>query len=184
MKHLNRTVLFMMAVCVFGSSGVGQTPSSPQVVPVARPGKIATYFNADRNVTTVVLGFSDVGGESPCGLYLSANSSYPGKVAAAPREITLVMMRITPEERIKSAPLRDLTFVSDGEVMNLGLMETASQQTNMDLRLETLQLSVPYDSFLKISNAKSVEAKLGSAKFALTENNLTFMRQFAKRFKP
>ena len=86
--------------------------------------------------------------------------------------------------KIESAPLRDLTFFSDGEVMNLGLMETASQQINMDLRLETLQLSVPYDSFLKIANAKSVEAKLGSAKFALTENNLTFMRQFANRFKP
>ena len=53
----------------------------------------------------------------------------------------------------------------------------------MDLRLETLQVSVPYDSFLKIANAKSVEGKLGIVKFALTENNLNFMRQFAVRFK-
>ena len=131
----------------------------------------------------VVLGFSDLGGESPCGLYLSANGFYQGKAAVPPSKITLVIMRITPEEKIKSAPLRNLTLIADGEMMNLGVMETASQQTNMDLRLETLQLSIPYESFLKISNGKRVEAKLGSAKFALTENNLSFMRQFAEKFK-
>ncbi len=117
------------------------------------------------------------------GLYISANSSHPGKTTASPNAVNLVILRITPEERIKSAPLRDLTFTADGHVMNLGLMETASQQTNMDLRLETLQTSVPYESFLKIANAKSVEGKLGSVKFMLTENNLNFMREFASRLK-
>ena len=52
-----------------------------------------------------------------------------------------------------------------------------------NLRLETLQTSVPYESFLKIANAKSVEGKLGSVKFTLTENNLNFMREFASRLK-
>ncbi len=62
-------------------------------------------------------------------------------------------------------------------------METASQHSNMDLRFEVLEASVPYDSFLKVINAKSVEAKLGSAKFKLTDNNLSAMREFASRFK-
>ena len=180
---MQRLLTFLITVCAFVLSALAQSPESPQVVTVSRPGKIASYFNGERNMTTVVMGFSDVGGESPCGLYLSANGSYEGKTAATPNKINLVIMRITPEEKIKSAPLRDLTFISDGETINLGLMETASQQTNMDLRLETLQVSVPYDSFLKIANAKSVEGKLGIVKFALTENNLNFMRQFAVRFK-
>ena len=170
---------------VFGSlalSAFTQTPS-PQIVTVTRPGKVASYYNATKDVTTVVLGFSDVGGESACGIYVSASASYPGKAAAPPVDIKLVIMRITPEEKIKSAPLRDLTFSADGQVMNLGLMETVTQQTMMDLRWETLQISVPYESFLRIANAKTAEGKLGSAKFVLTENNLNFIRQFVSQFK-
>ena len=176
---MQRFSTFVMAVVVFAFSA----PNHSQVVSVSRPGKIATYFNSERNITTVVMGFSDVGGESACGLYLSANGSYEGKTAAQPNKITLLIMRITPEEKIKSAPLRDLTFTPDGELMDIGVMETASQQTNMDLRLETLQLSISFESFVRIANAKKVEAKLGSAKFELTTNNLNFMSQFADKFK-
>jgi hypothetical protein len=67
--------------------------------------------------------------------------------------------------------------------MNLGLMETGSQQTNMDLRFETLQISMPYESFLRIASAKKVEGKLGPAKFTLAENNLSFVREFVGRMK-
>jgi hypothetical protein len=161
----------------------GQNPTSPVAVPPMRPGKVATYYNAAKDITTVVLGFSEVGGESPYGLYISANSFYAGKTATAPNQIKLVIMRITPEDKIKSAPLRDLIFLVDGEELNLGLMETTSQQTNMDLRLETLEASLPYDSFVKLANAKIVEGKLGTAKFRLTDSNLNFMRSFASRFK-
>jgi len=161
-------------------AALGQTP---QTVVVARPGKIASYYNDAQNKTNVVLGFSDVGGEAGCGLYISANASYPGKTVVTPSDIKLTIMRITPEEKIKSAPLRDLTFTVDGQPINVGVMETASQQTVMDLRWETLQIPVPYESFVKIANGKAVEGKLGAAKFLLTENNLNFMRQFATRLK-
>ena len=183
MGTLGRIMFLAAALCNLGASTFAQTQSAPQVVSVTRPGKVASYYNSEKNTTTVVLGFSDVGGESACGLYVSANSSYPGKAPASPNAVNLVILRITPEERIKSAPLRDLAFTADSQEINLGLMETASQQTNMDLRLETLQTSVPYDSFLKIANAKKVEGKLGSGKFMLTENNLNFMREFARRLK-
>ncbi|HET6893155.1 MAG TPA: hypothetical protein VFH31_18770, partial [Pyrinomonadaceae bacterium] len=113
-----------------------------------------------------------------------ANASYPGKTVVSPADVTLTIMRITPEEKIKAAPLRDLTVTADSAVMNLGVMETASQQTMMDLRWETLQIAVPYSSFVKIANAKDVAAKLGLAKFVLTKNNLNFMRQFTSRLKP
>jgi hypothetical protein len=43
--------------------------------------------------------------------------------------------------------------------------------------------TVPYESFLRIANAKNVEGKRGSAKFLPTENNLNFMREFAGRLK-
>ncbi len=181
MRNPIRITAILMIVCSFALTEFGQTP---QTVTLTRPGKIASYYNAAQDKTSVVLGFSDVGGEAGCGLYISANASYPGKSVVSPAEVKLTIMRITPEEKIKSAPLRDLTFIPDGEAMNLGLMETASQQTIMDLRWETLQIAVPYGSFVKIANAKTVEAKLGAAKFVLTENNLNFMRQFASRLKP
>jgi len=180
---MRRITLILSLLCCFGPSVRGQNPTSPVTIIPVRPGKVATYYNAAKDITTVVLGFSDVGGESPCGLYVSANSFDAGKTATQPSQIKLVIMRITPEDKIKSAPLRDLTFSIDGEVLNLGHMETASQQTNMDLRLETLESSLSFDSFMKIANAKTVDGKLGSAKFRLTDNNLSFMRAFASRFK-
>ena len=171
-------------LAVFAAVAPIHFAQSPQTVPVMRPGKIASHYNAPQDKTTVVLGFSDVAGESSCGLYISANASHPGKTVISPADVTLTIMRITPEEKIKAAPLRNLTVTADSVVMNLGVMETASQQTMMDLRWETLQIVVPYLSFVKIANAKNVEAKLGLAKFTLTENNLNFMRQFASRLKP
>jgi hypothetical protein len=176
-------MILSAALWSVGIPALAQTQPGPQIVSVTRPGKVATYYNAEKNSTTVVLGFSDVGGESACGLYISANASHPGKTAASPNSVNVVVLRITPEEKIKSAPLRDLTFTADGQVMNLGVMETGSQQSNMDLRFETLQISMPYESFLKIANAKKVEGKLGPANFMLTENNLSFIREFVSRMK-
>ncbi len=109
---------------------------------------------AAKNTTNVFLSFTDVGGESACGLYIAAGYSYEGKTTAPPSEVNLIMMRITPEEKIKTAPARDLRFTADGEIINLGLMETARQESNSGLRWETLQTSVPYKSFLKIAYAK------------------------------
>src|SRR6267142_405767 len=180
---LGRMILVTAALGMLGLPVLAKTQQGPQIVSVTRPGKVATYYNAEKNSTTVVLGFSDVGGESACGLYVSANASHPGKTGAPPNSVNLIILRITPEEKIKSAPLRDLTFTADGQMMNLGLMETGSQQTNMDLRFETLQISLPYDSFLRIANAKRVEGKLGPANFMLTENNLSFIREFVGRMK-
>jgi hypothetical protein len=183
MSTLGRMILLTTALGMLGVPVLAQTQQGPQIVSVTRPGKVATYYNAEKNSTTVVLGFSDVGGASPCGLYISANASHPGKTAASPNSVNFVILRITPEEKIKSAPLRDLTFTADGQVISLGLMETGSQQSNMDLRFETLQISLPYESFVRIANAKKVEGKLGPSNFMLTENNLRFIREFVGRMK-
>jgi len=178
-----RIIVLTALLCGLAQFASAQTKPGPQIVSVTHPGKVFTHYNAERNSTSVVLGFTDVAGESPCGLYISANASYPGKTVAALNSVNLVILRITPEDKIKAAPLRDLTFTADGQLINLGLMETSSQQSMLDLRLETLQISVPYESFLRIANARRVEGKLGSARFGLNENNLTFIRQFAERLK-
>ncbi len=184
MTKFAKVVFLFTMLCSFALSAVGQnTALPPQTLPPARPGKIARSYDDAKNVTSVVLSLTDVGGESACGLYIAASFSYPGKIATPPNEVIIVMMRITPEEKIKAAPDRDLTFTADGEIINLGLMETARQESIFGLRLENLHTPMPYKSFLKIVNAKKVEAKLGSANFTLTESNLNFMRELANRTK-
>ena len=84
MSTLGTIILLTAALCSLGIPAFAQTHPGPQIVSVTRPGKIATYYNADKNSTTVVLGFSDVGGESPCGLYISANAD-PLPVFLRPR---------------------------------------------------------------------------------------------------
>ncbi len=62
---MERTVLIFAALYVFAPSVFGQNPTSPVTITAPRPGKVAIYYNAVKDTTTVVLGFSDVGGESP-----------------------------------------------------------------------------------------------------------------------
>ena len=184
MTNPEKTIFLLTMLCAFALSAIGQnTTPPPRTLPPARPGKIAMSYDDAKNVTSVVLSYTDVGGESACGLYIAASFFYPGKAATPPDEVNIIMMCITPEEKIKTAPDRDLTFTADGEIINLGLMETARQESSFGLRFETLHASMPYKSFLKIINAKKVDAKLGSANFILTENNLNFMRELANRAK-
>src|SRR5439155_8647746 len=90
MRHLAKIQFTLTILVSFSFTLLGQ---SPQTVTITRPGKVASYYNAANDKTNVVLGSSDVGGESGCGLYVSANASYPGKTIRSVVEVKLTIMR-------------------------------------------------------------------------------------------
>lgn len=78
---------------------------------------------------------------------------------------------------------RDLSVVADGETLRLGRMGLLSQSTDV-MMTEVLEATVPYKTFLKITNAQVVEMQVGKSKFELRSNNLMALRDLNNRVKP
>jgi len=78
---------------------------------------------------------------------------------------------------------RSLYALADGERLDLGTAEHDS-----DVRLgglsESLAVSVPYDTFVKIANGTNVEMKLGTKEFKLKDEHLEGFRDLASRMVP
>jgi hypothetical protein len=77
---------------------------------------------------------------------------------------------------------RDLSVVADGQTYRLGKMRLASQSTDT-LMTETLEVTMPYATFLKIAKAEVVEMKVGQTQFELRQQNIVAFRDMVNRVK-
>ena len=75
---------------------------------------------------------------------------------------------------------RDLSVVADGETIRLGRMSLLSQSTDV-MMTEVLETTIPYKTFLQITNAQVVEMQVGKSKFELRGNNLMALRDLNNR---
>jgi hypothetical protein len=119
---------------------------------------------------------------------LQASLHCPGKQLDYVRRVTL---RLTFESKDwdarHPADERDLTAVADGETVRLGRMKLVSQGVGdswlaSDTK-ETLEVSVPYASFLKLARAAYVELSVGKTSFAMREKNIAALRDMNNRVK-
>ena len=75
---------------------------------------------------------------------------------------------------------RNFSAVADGDTIQLGRMALVSQSTDV-LMTEVLEATVPYKTFLKITNAQIVEMQVGKNRFELRGNNLMALRDLNNR---
>ncbi|HEX7175413.1 MAG TPA: hypothetical protein VF240_09155 [Pyrinomonadaceae bacterium] len=89
--------------------------------------------------------------------------------------------RHTPAER-------GLVVVADGETLRLGSMSLVSNEVGsgllVDKSKEVLEISIPYDAFVKIARADSVEMRVGADAFPLRDKNVAALRDLNSRVKP
>lgn len=82
---------------------------------------------------------------------------------------------------------RELFVVADGERLKLGRMAlvTADVERNqlLDGKKEVLEVSVPYETFVKMARGQTIEIKVGKSVFALQEKNLAALRDLNNRVK-
>jgi hypothetical protein len=77
---------------------------------------------------------------------------------------------------------RELSVVADGHTVRLGRMELVSQE--LDTRMsETLEVTLPYNTFKKLALADIVEMQVGKSRFELREKNLDALRDLNNRVK-
>lgn len=172
-----------------------QAPAPP---PLKHGGKIETNYDGFAHETVVELKRMSVTCDMAKGLQsvvkglcvsLRATLHCPGRQLEYVRRATL---RITFEAKDWDARHppneRDLSAVADGETIRLGRMTLAAQGVGdswlADDSKETLEVTVPHDTFLKLARADYVELSVGKTTFALRDKNLAALRDMNNRVKP
>ncbi|HEX8148663.1 MAG TPA: hypothetical protein VF591_15890 [Pyrinomonadaceae bacterium] len=169
-----------------------------ETAPPKHGGKIETAYDGFAHETVVSLKRMSV----TCGTAKGSQSIFkgvcvslqaalrcPGRQLEYVRRVTL---RFTFEAKNWDArhppSERDLSAVADGETLRLGRMTLVSNAVgegwdDEDAK-ETLELDIPYDKFLQLTRAASVEFSVGKTAFALRDKNVAALRDLNNRVKP
>jgi hypothetical protein len=120
-------------------------------------------------------------------LWMTAYFISPGKLLVKPR-LVVIGFRSWTMDQTKYAVDRTLMIDLDGSVLNLGPMEVVERRIdpNMELHsnqylIESLELPLPYETFLRITNAGKVKMALGGTEFQLTNEHLEAFRDLISR---
>jgi len=120
-------------------------------------------------------------------LWMTAYFISPRKVLVKPRFV-IIGFRSWTMDQTKYAVDRTLMIDLDGSVLNLGPMEVVERHIdpNMELHsnqylIESLELPLPYETFLRITSAGKVKMALGGTEFQLTNEHLEAFRDLISR---
>lgn len=173
------------------------TKLSGEPMPLEHGGKIESVYDGFAHETVVTLKRMSVTCETAKGsesilkgvcVSLQAALHCPGKQLDYVRRVTL---RLTFETKNWDArhPLgqRDLSAVADGETLRLGRMSLATQGVSeswfAEDSKETLELDIPYPTFLKLARSADVRLSVGKTGFALRDKNIAALRDMNNRVK-
>ncbi len=187
-------VLATLAVVVCAQEG-GRRPATP--LTLEHGGKIETSYDGFARETVIALKRMSVTCEGVRGLQgtlkgvcvsLQASLHCPGKQLDHVRHATI---RLTFEAKDwdsrHPSNERALSAVADGETIRLGRMSLVSHGVSeswlAEDTKETLEVSVPYEAFLKLARAEYVELSVGKTTFPMRDKNIAALRDMGNRVK-
>lgn len=152
-------------------------------------GKIESKYDGFTHETTITLkkmritcGSIEGNWKDAC-VSLEASLHCPGIQLDYVRQASLQLIFQTKDwDQRHPLNQRYLSVVADGETYRIGKMKLASQSTDT-LMTETLEVTMPYKTFLKIARAEIVEMKVGQSQFELRQQNIVAFRDMVNRVK-
>ena len=161
--------------------------------------KIDTSYDPIKEITTVRLTPMQVYGEPVASsnyigsdeASFDASFTYSGRtLRAQPKRVLLSL--ISTSQDWKYTDFRKLTAIVDGRRLKLGQMEhvpsfTVNASANVksdDYISQALAVSLPYKTFLRITNGEKVRIRMGPREFVLDKNHLDALRYFATQMVP
>ncbi len=203
MKHSSLTILLLL---LFVSASFGQTQTANLKPPPRRnykyTGKIVSTFDSDKNQTIVLIQLMEVKeGQIPAfqnaynplprtldNLYMTWFFAYPGKTPETPKFVSVgFTYRAGRKELYES---RVLKAKIDGEKVELGKMEQLAEVKLVRMErgqiyyTAALEMTIPYELFLRIANAKKVKMQLGELDFNFSDDHREAVRDLASRTAP
>lgn len=120
-------------------------------------------------------------------LWMTAYFISPGKVLVKPGFV-VIGFRSWTLDKIKYSKDKILMIDLDGSLINLGPMKVMERRLdpNMELHgnqyfLESLELPLPYGTFLRITKGEKVKMTLGGTEFELRSEHLEAFRDLISR---
>jgi len=194
-------VLATLAAGVCAQEGARRTEPAPRLsgepMPLNHGGKIETAYDGFARETVVSLKRMSVTCEAGRGMEsrfknlcirLEATLHCPGKQLEYVRRATLRLTFEAKDWDVRHTPNeRELSAVADGQTLRLGRTNLLSQAVGegwlAEDSKETLEISVPYETFLKLARASYVELSVGKTSFALRDKNVAALRDMNNRVK-
>ncbi len=192
-------VLATLAAGVCAQDGARRRAPAPKLsgepMPLDHGGKIETNYDGFEHETVVALRRMSVTCEMAkaaesvikgvC-VSLQAALHCPGKQLDYVRRVSLRLTFEAKDWDARHPPNeRELTAVADAETIRLGRMRLASHGVSeswlAEDTKETLEVDIPYESFLKLANASYVEMSVGKTVFTLRDKNVAALRDMNNR---
>jgi hypothetical protein len=194
---MKRTVALCCVFLTLTAHVCAQSGGRPAPAPPDHGGKIESTYDGFAHETVVALGRMSVTCEAARGLQsrlkgfcvsLEAALHCPGKQLDYVRRATLRLTFASKDwDDRHPADQRELSAVADGETLRLGRMTLLSNAVGenwlAEVSKEVLEVSVPYEAFLKLARADYVELSVGRMAFALRDKNVAALRDLGNRVK-
>jgi hypothetical protein len=162
-------------------SAQGSKPQPPANREFKHKARIEVKYDRFEDETHVKLEPTRVLGGFYEDVKMGASFFYKGQKVSAPDYFYILFVTNTKEWRFLRDSQRELTALADGERLALGTLDRDSHVRESGRVSEIMVKEIPYETFLKIVNAKKVEMKLGSYEFELKEELLEALRDLASR---
>lgn len=197
MKKQMRCVLTLAIAITCGMLGLAQHDTKPQRT--LTPYVIETNYDQVKKLTTVRLSPMQIYGEPLASsnyiggdeARFDASFTYSGRTLRTQQKRVLLSL-ISTSQDWKYTDFQKLTALVDGKRLSLGPHEhvpsfTVNAPANAnsdDYITQTIAISIPYKTFLRIANGKKVQIRMGPREFELGEHHLEALRDLATRTVP
>jgi hypothetical protein len=160
----------------FGGNG---NPATPQVA------KIETFYDSNKDRTTVRLAPVEIasGQGKYHSVHMSPSFNFPGHQPTTPAIVDFELQTV-----VRGRLSTDLyvVFIIDGETVFLSSNRWAVKRP-VPGRVwmgERLVFRMPYETFVKVTNAKEFEIKLDQVKLSVGETQRQALRELLNHMKP
>lgn len=189
----------------------GFAQSSAQVKPPTRKfkhnSKVETIYDKTKNQTTTYLRPMTIASAKgtldaqiwnegkrienipSAKIWLTAYFVSPGKVLTKPQNV-VIGFRSWTMDKTKYDNDRSLVINLDGASTSLGPMELLERRVDPNMQLndhryyfESLEMPLPYETFLRITNASTVKVTVGGTELLLGNENLEAFRDLLSRIQ-
>src|SRR5437588_1181681 len=207
LRYIGSSLLFFFTLTLFPPPGCAQANASakPQVRKFKHNSKVESIYDKAKDQTTTYLRPMTVTSapgsieaqimsegkktETIPGEVLSMTAYFvsPGKTAVKPRSVVLGFRSWTMD-KTKYDNDRTLVIDFDASSINLGAMELLERRLDPNMELsnhryfvESLEMPLPYETFLRITNAAKVKLTLAGTELSLRSEHLEAFRDLVSR---
>lgn len=184
-------IILLIVGILFGASVAIAQSGLPAKTNPPQNSKIKSIYEQSKDITIISIESILLSGIAADKLELEVFSFFRGTIPTE-KPVAVSFFITSGSKKVLFDSFNDLSVVLDGEHIALGAMrrghksceKTLPKGTGCVYWVEKMDLFIPYQSFLRIIQAKKVEGQIGARIFELKEGDLEMLRDFNKRIAP